>query len=268
MINASKLQSPLSKAISTLHKSPSIKQSIKVSNVLLDWGDSISKQYPREFKKAGYKMGCKKGCSYCCHENIQVTVYEAISIISWITKNLDDEAIQNIKQRADKIRANSIFGLNDLDRWQRRLPCPCLDLRTNSCVIYSTRPLNCRIFASVSVRSCKDSFEDSDSQRLNNDLPVDFNLPAPKEELPSADILLDPALYISYTVLNASLLYFMDIFQVDNSPGSPRNLENLQYDFATYIQMELSNVLSTGLNGDVNKNLKTLLNAKVDTDIS
>ena len=84
------------------------------------------------------KSVCKKGCSYCCHVDVGITIIEA----QYIALNTGHKYTP-VKKRQHK-------GYH-----KTKTPCPFLV--DDNCSIYEFRPLACRMFYSLdSVDFCKD----------------------------------------------------------------------------------------------------------------
>ena len=75
------------------------------------------------------KTVCKKGCSYCCSINVDVTEVEA----AYIAENTGTKIKDNIIFSKHK---NKYFGV----------PCPFLDQNNHLCSIYEFRPSVCRTY--------------------------------------------------------------------------------------------------------------------------
>lgn len=82
----------------------------------------------------GEEVGCKRGCSHCCHMAVAVTSEEA---------RMMGQAIGRKPRRA-KPRAH----YNDVDSSPNN---PCTFLVNNECSIYEHRPLACRVHYSVDI---------------------------------------------------------------------------------------------------------------------
>lgn len=106
-------------------------------------------------------MACKAGCGWCCHQQVGVSVVEAIRIAVHIQALPPDQAAA----MTDRIR--------DLDDKTNRMTTskrakaklPCAFLVEGSCSIYAVRPLRCRGLISTDVSFCATSFEDEASAR-------------------------------------------------------------------------------------------------------
>jgi Fe-S-cluster containining protein len=99
-----------------------------------------------EFAAAAADIQCCSGCTFCCHQNVDVTVPEAILV----ALRLGDEADP---RRAATLEAAALFkDLDDEARIATGRPCPMLI--DNRCSVYEVRPLACRSFTSPDAASC------------------------------------------------------------------------------------------------------------------
>ncbi|MBO9667385.1 MAG: YkgJ family cysteine cluster protein [Bdellovibrio sp.] len=83
-------------------------------------------------------LSCQKGCSACCHMEVEVTSYEAE-----ILKNLIQAGHPIDRER---LKAQSQRSLQD-PRWKqgpRNPESQCIFLKDNACSIYEHRPVMCR----------------------------------------------------------------------------------------------------------------------------
>jgi Fe-S-cluster containining protein len=101
-------------------------------------------------------MACKAGCGWCCHQQVGISVVEAVRIAVHIQSLPPDQAAAV----ADRLRV--------LDAKTNRMPTsrrakaklPCAFLVDGACSIYGVRPLRCRGLISIDVGFCVASFED------------------------------------------------------------------------------------------------------------
>ena len=111
----------------------------------------------------GKPPDCKRGCSYCCYMQVEVSQYEAMYLAKHIKKNFTKPEIQEIKQKA-KIGAEEIKDA-DADWYPGKFrPCILLDTKTGDCTAYDARPLACRRVYSYDVQKCVTGY-----QGLTND---------------------------------------------------------------------------------------------------
>jgi Fe-S-cluster containining protein len=103
------------------------------------------------------KAACTKGCSWCCYGGcVAVTVPEAIAIAAQI-KDLADETVK--AGVMDRLQAQAAFVSQHgaAAAWAPRLACPLLDEAAGTCIVYDSRPLKCRAWASFDAEACKRS---------------------------------------------------------------------------------------------------------------
>jgi hypothetical protein len=99
-----------------------------------------------EFAAAPADIQCRSGCTFCCHQNVDVTIPEAILV----ALRLGDEADP---RRAAVVEAAAQFaGLDNEARIATGRPCPMLVDRR--CSVYEARPLTCRSFTSPNAAGC------------------------------------------------------------------------------------------------------------------
>ncbi len=89
-----------------------------------------AKNYPNDFAK----IQCRKGCAFCCYQNVDVTFDEATLLIE--TVQIDWPAVE----------AQALFETNRSKR--------CVFLQEdNTCGVYENRPASCRKYLVVSAPS-------------------------------------------------------------------------------------------------------------------
>ncbi len=108
------------------------------------------------------KLGCAKGCSWCCYQGVAVTVPEVFWIITYLGRTLPQEQFDRVRARiiemADKTR-----GLSTAQQFHPDLPCPLLE--NGECLAYEARPLSCRGMSSLSATACKNALMDPEERR-------------------------------------------------------------------------------------------------------
>lgn len=135
---------------------------------LIAWDHQLLASYARSWQegaqRAGHWLKCGQGCSSCC-----IGVFEITALDAWrLARGLAELARQH-PEVAEGIRARAqaqwallkkefpgatgtgALGEEDQAReaFCRRfayLPCPSLEPKTGSCLLYQYRPLSCRSF--------------------------------------------------------------------------------------------------------------------------
>ncbi len=102
-----------------------------------------------EFARGPAKVECKKGCSFCCYQNVEATIPEAILV----ALRLGDAA--DPRRAAVEDAATALAGLGDEERIATGRPCPLLVDR--QCSVYADRPLACRSVLSPDARRCQEA---------------------------------------------------------------------------------------------------------------
>jgi Fe-S-cluster containining protein len=96
-------------------------------------------------------LACRKGCSWCCHHKVGVTVPEVIAIKAQLEAS--PQHLDVIKKRAAELAKDArIFS--DTEKPRARIPCALLG-EDGSCSVYEVRPIPCRSWLSTDVESCK-----------------------------------------------------------------------------------------------------------------
>ncbi len=103
------------------------------------------------------KIACRKGCSFCCWVNVEVTIIEAIGVAA---------AVQNdaTLRAAVMTTAPKLAGLDPYARIRARVPCALLGA-DGGCSIYNDRPRNCRAYTSYDAKRCEDELTDPNAKR-------------------------------------------------------------------------------------------------------
>lgn len=97
-------------------------------------------------------IACRKGCAFCCHLDVAVTIVEAVAIAQAILSASRPDLVAAVVETAPLL-----LGLDAPTRQAKRIACPLL--RDNACSIYGIRPSACRAYMSFSARECEDDFD-------------------------------------------------------------------------------------------------------------
>lgn len=104
----------------------------------------------------GYKhlLACKKGCSDCCYQVVQVTSDEVIVILKEL-RTWPEEALSKLKDRLKTQSDNAYKKQTLAEAALNRVPCAFLSYR-GECTIYKVRPLLCQGESSTNAEDCRD----------------------------------------------------------------------------------------------------------------
>jgi hypothetical protein len=98
----------------------------------------------------GVKIECGSGCSACCHQNVEVSIPEAILVALQVSDPADPRRATILET------ATAIANLDNDARIRTALACPLLV--DNKCSVYDNRPLLCRATLSPCAKGCNDAF--------------------------------------------------------------------------------------------------------------
>jgi Fe-S-cluster containining protein len=92
---------------------------------------------------------CRAGCSFCCHQNVDATIPEAILVALQLGNEADP------RRTAVLAAADAFRDIDDDTRIATGKPCPLLV--EHRCSVYHARPINCRSFTSPDATNCHES---------------------------------------------------------------------------------------------------------------
>ena len=103
---------------------------------------------------------CRKGCSWCCHQNVAVTWPELLEIYGYLLQSLDTTQLDVLKNKSNKM-ANEVAEKSTSKRFEQKIACVFLE--DDMCTIHAARPLQCRGGFSEDESYCRNLFEDPKS---------------------------------------------------------------------------------------------------------
>ena len=116
----------------------------------------------RVIRTEGFEVTCRAGCSACCHQLVPLSLFEAEALAAWV------RSLPVAEQMAMEARFHAaltalddggVLGRLDASTWRpgasdakevaidylkQRVPCPFLQVETESCSIHPVRPFICR----------------------------------------------------------------------------------------------------------------------------
>lgn len=118
--------------------------------------DELLDSFLERSASEGVPAACKKGCSWCCYQEVFAVTHEFLYLQDYIRENLTEQQQgEALVQAREKTR----LTLNKAVEEQLLVREACPFLENGSCMVYGARPMACRIFLSSSVSSCKNDFE-------------------------------------------------------------------------------------------------------------
>ncbi len=119
--------------------------------------DQLNLSFTSHCKRKDLSVACRKGCCHCCHQSVFVVPYEIFYLKDHMELNLNAELKESIrKTTAAKNDRTCIMKMKQL--LHHREACPLLD-DNGQCIVYTARPMACRIYLSSDVSSCRNDLE-------------------------------------------------------------------------------------------------------------
>ena len=133
--------------------------------------DELLESFLQRASAEGQEVACKKGCSWCCHQEVFAVTHEFLYLNDYVQKHLSGEQAGEVLERArEKVK----LTMNKSVEEQLKIRSACPFLEDGSCMVYEARPMACRIYLSGSESSCK---KEHDLPSQNRNLPGLFDFP-------------------------------------------------------------------------------------------
>lgn len=113
--------------------------------------DQLIDAFVQRCQAEGVPVDCRMGCSWCCHQAVFATTPEMMVLVKYLKKRFSPEVVADVLEKA-KAKEEKFSTLSPAETPQGRHACPLL--RKGSCMVYSLRPMACRIYLSSNVQSC------------------------------------------------------------------------------------------------------------------
>jgi Fe-S-cluster containining protein len=124
--------------------------------------DELLEAFLQRAEAEGQAVECKKGCAWCCHQEVFAVTHEFLYLNEYVQKKLSPDKQQRILNRARE-KVGQSMNKSVEEQLQIRVACPFLD--SGSCQVYEARPMACRIYLSASATSCKKEHDLCDKWR-------------------------------------------------------------------------------------------------------
>jgi Fe-S-cluster containining protein len=136
--------------------------------------DELLEAFLLRASEEGQPVSCKKGCSWCCHQEVFAITHEFLYLNDYVQKHLSEADSLAVLERArEKVK----ISMNKSVEEQLKIRSACPFLESDSCMVYEARPMACRIYLSASVSSCKKEHDHPSDTRSFSGL-FDFPLRA------------------------------------------------------------------------------------------
>lgn len=114
--------------------------------------DELLDSFLQRSAAEGQHADCKKGCSWCCHQEVFAVSHEFLFLNDYVKHNFPGAGREKILERA---RKKVLLSMNRSVEEQLKIRAACPFLDSGACMVYEARPMACRIYLSSSEPSCK-----------------------------------------------------------------------------------------------------------------
>ncbi len=119
--------------------------------------DGLVESLQGEAKRHNITIECKAGCDWCCHQPIFATSHEFYTLFKYMKDHFSEFELRATIQKAyDNYQKRGRMEGIELEK--SKMPCPLL--LDGKCNAYEARPMACRIYLSMDVKSCQTFFND------------------------------------------------------------------------------------------------------------
>lgn len=132
--------------------------------------DTFMDEFQTTTKKYNKEIACRKGCSWCCYQQIYTAEHEFRLLKGYLKKNKSSKVLEQILTKSSQ-KNNITINLTEKERSIYRTACPLLE--KGVCSVYKFRPVACRIYVSSEEMGCKNHKE----LPKNNIIPALYELP-------------------------------------------------------------------------------------------
>lgn len=127
-------------------------------------GFAASRPGALNFGGAEKRLACAPGCNHCCRSPVGVVAAEAVLIAEVVDRTFSAPERSALAGRMERRKA----ALRDGDPLRTYLLCPLN--AGGECMVYESRPYNCRMFHSFDVDACERVFVAGEAHQ---GLPID-----------------------------------------------------------------------------------------------
>jgi hypothetical protein len=115
--------------------------------------------------KTAHVTACRKGCAWCCHQNVRVSAAEVFHLARWLRANFPEAELKGLAAHARETAAR-LKGMAQPQRSLARIACALLDTSTGACRAHEARPMLCRGQLSLSAQACQRAVESPGENRF------------------------------------------------------------------------------------------------------
>jgi Fe-S-cluster containining protein len=121
-------------------------QAVNLADQLIDYFEAAN--------SLPHPIACRAGCNFCCFNQVEVTLPEALLIGNYVAQNFSWEARDGLLRRVGRaLTLKAGKSKHKIARLRPKLPCPLL--QEGKCSVYGVRPLVCRAMHALAAGSCE-----------------------------------------------------------------------------------------------------------------
>jgi uncharacterized protein len=137
-----------------------LEMALELTRQAMQWADGLIEAF-ESANPLPKPVACQPGCTFCCHNQVEVTPAEVFLIAQVISHYFAPTKHEGIKEKTLRMAALKV-GKSKAELAAARKAQPCPLLEEDKCVVYPWRPLTCRAMHSLSREHCQTSFAAGD----------------------------------------------------------------------------------------------------------
>jgi Fe-S-cluster containining protein len=146
--------------VGALNAARSVEMALEVTSQTLTFADQLIDAFEATHPLPR-AVACVPGCTYCCHNQVEVTPAEAFLIAQVIGQYCSPRRLEGLREKTLRMAALKVGkSKEELAAARQTQPCPLL--AEDKCVVYPWRPLMCRAMHSLDREHCRLSFAAGD----------------------------------------------------------------------------------------------------------
>jgi Fe-S-cluster containining protein len=146
--------------VQALGQARSVEMALEVTRQAGQWADGLIEAF-EAVNPLPRPVACEPGCTYCCHNQVEVTPGEVLGIARVAVLYLPAPRQEHLKERVLRCAALKV-GKSQAELAAARKSQPCPLLEGDRCAVYPWRPLTCRAMHSLDREHCRKSFTAGD----------------------------------------------------------------------------------------------------------
>jgi Fe-S-cluster containining protein len=144
------------KVVEAVSAARSLEMALEVTRQIMQWGDQLIEAF-ESVNPLPKPVACVPGCTYCCHNQVEVTPTEVFLIARMMGQYFSPQKQELFKEKTLRSSALKV-GKNKKELAAARRSQPCPLLAEDKCVVYPWRPFMCRAMHSLDQEHCRTSF--------------------------------------------------------------------------------------------------------------